>query len=403
MFSFWREADPVARRTLIAASLGWMLDAFDVWIYALVLTSVKADLSLSAATAGGLQGLTLLASALGGIAFGLVANRWGRVRALMVSVLLYSVFTAACGLAQTALQLALFRVGLGIGMGGEWASGAALVSETWKPEHRNRAMAFMQSAWAVGLGLAALVNWLVQDVAHLNWRAVFLVGIAPALFAWWVRRRVPEPAAWHASRARGERVSLGRALAAPGWGITIALILMNACTMFGVWGFNTWVPSYLKSPAVGLTNAQMNGFLMVMQVGMWFGYVLFGYLSDAFGRKRVYVSYLRVRGADRGRVRVDDDAVGAARAGADHGILRDRLLQRVRRGDGRVLSDRGARDGAGLHLQPRAYRLRGRTVPARQPDLDARLRLRVERRGRRVCDRGAAVVVHPRRVRTAQT
>lgn len=292
MFSFWREADPVARRTLIAASLGWMLDAFDVWIYALVLTSVKADLSLSAATAGGLQGLTLLASALGGIAFGLVADRWGRVRALMVSVLLYSVFTAACGLAQTALQLALFRVGLGIGMGGEWASGAALVSETWKPEHRNRAMAFMQSAWAVGLGLAALVNWLVQDVAHLNWRAVFLVGIAPALFAWWVRRRVPEPAAWHASRARGERVSLGRALAAPGWGITIALILMNACTMFGVWGFNTWVPSYLKSPAVGLTNAQMNGFLMVMQVGMWFGYVLFGYLSDAFGRKRVYVSYL---------------------------------------------------------------------------------------------------------------
>ena len=168
MFSFWREADPVARRTLIAASLGWMLDAFDVWIYALVLTSVKADLSLSAATAGGLQGLTLLASALGGIAFGLVADRWGRVRALMVSVLLYSVFTAACGLAQTALQLALFRVGLGIGMGGEWASGAALVSETWKPEHRNRAMAFMQSAWAVGLGLAALVNWLVQDVAHLN-------------------------------------------------------------------------------------------------------------------------------------------------------------------------------------------------------------------------------------------
>ena len=205
MFSFWREADPVARRTLIAASLGWMLDAFDVWIYALVLTSVKADLSLSAATAGGLQGLTLLASALGGIAFGLVADRWGRVRALMVSVLLYSVFTAACGLAQTALQLALFRVGLGIGMGGEWASGAALVSETWKPEHRNRAMAFMQSAWAVGLGLAALVNWLVQDVAHLNWRAVFLVGIAPALFAWWVRRRVPEPAAWHASRARGAR------------------------------------------------------------------------------------------------------------------------------------------------------------------------------------------------------
>jgi len=202
------------------------------------------------------------------------------------------VFTAACGFAQTVLQLAVFRVALGIGMGGEWASGAALVSETWKPEHRNKAMAFMQSAWALGLGLAALVNWLVQDVFGGNWRTVFFVGIAPALFAFWVRRRVPEPAAWRQVREQRAPVSLGRALAAPGWRVTAALVLMNAFTMFGVWGFNTWVPSYLKSPGVGLSDAQMNGFLFTMQIGMWFGYVLFGYLSDAFGRKRVYVGYL---------------------------------------------------------------------------------------------------------------
>ena len=292
MFTFWREADANARRALWAASLGWMLDAFDVWIYALVLSSVRADLSLSAAIAGGLQSLTLLASAVGGLAFGVLADRWGRVRALMVSVLIYSVFTAACGFAQTVLQLAVFRVALGIGMGGEWASGAALVSETWKPEHRNKAMAFMQSAWALGLGLAALVNWLVQDVFGGNWRTVFFVGIAPALFAFWVRRGVPEPAAWRQVREQRAPVSLGRALAAPGWRVTAALVLMNACTMFGVWGFNTWVPSYLKSPGVGLNDAQMNGFLFTMQIGMWFGYVLFGYLSDAFGRKRVYVGYL---------------------------------------------------------------------------------------------------------------
>lgn len=292
MFTFWREADASARRALWAASIGWMLDAFDVWIYALVLPAVRADLALSAATAGGLQSLTLLASAVGGLAFGVFADRFGRVRALMASVLIYSVFTAACGLAETVLQLAVFRVALGIGMGGEWASGAALVSETWKPEHRNKAMAFMQSAWALGLGLAAMTNWLVQDVFGGNWRTVFFVGLAPALFALWVRRGVPEPAAWREVRAQRAPVSLRRALAAPGWRVTVALVFMNACTMFGVWGFNTWVPSYLRSPGVGLSDAQMNGFLFTMQIGMWFGYVLFGYLSDAFGRKRVYVGYL---------------------------------------------------------------------------------------------------------------
>jgi MFS family permease len=170
MFAFWREADPSARRAFWAASIGWMLDAFDVWIYALVLSSVRADLGLSAATAGGLQSLTLLFSALGGIVFGVLADRWGRVRALTLSVLLYSVFTAACGLAQDVVQLAVFRIGLGIGMGGEWASGAALVAETWRREHRDKAMAFMQSAWALGLGLAAIVNWVVQDVLGLDWR-----------------------------------------------------------------------------------------------------------------------------------------------------------------------------------------------------------------------------------------
>src|SRR5262245_5685464 len=113
-----------------------MLDAFDVMLYALVLSAVRTDLSLTREAAGDLQSLTLLASAAGGLLFGVLADRWGRTRALMLSVLIYSVFTAACGLAQSALQLAVFRIFLGIGMGGEWASGAALVSETWKARDR---------------------------------------------------------------------------------------------------------------------------------------------------------------------------------------------------------------------------------------------------------------------------
>ena len=292
MFAFWREADPAARRALIAASIGWMLDAFDVMLYALVVNAVREDLKLSGEVAGLLGSLTLLASAAGGMAFGVFADRVGRTRALMLSVLIYSVFTALCGFAQSAMQLAVFRIGLGIGMGGEWASGAALVSETWKPKDRGKALGLMQSSWAIGYGLAALANYLVQDVAGFGWRAVFFVGVAPALFALWVRHRVEEPQVWREARATAGPVSIGRALAAPGVSITVALILMNACTMFAWWGFNLWVPSYLKSPEVGLTSAQMNGFVIVMQVGMWLGYVTFGFASDAIGRKRTYVAYL---------------------------------------------------------------------------------------------------------------
>jgi MFS family permease len=293
---FWSEATPAARRALIAASLGWMLDAFDVMLYALVLTSLRTDLGITAAAAGGLQSLTLLASAAGGLMFGVIADRWGRVRALMLSVLLYSVFTAACGVAQTAAQLAVFRIFLGIGMGGEWASGAALVSETWPDRHRGKALGLMQSAWAIGYALAAIVNLVVQDIMGLGWRAVFFVGVFPALYAFWVRRRVEEPALWREARARPSRVSLGQAIGGSMLGVTVAITLMNACTMFAWWGFNTWVPSYLRlSPAaggIGLSSAAMNFFIVAMQAGMWFGYVTFGFVADNVGRKVTYIAYL---------------------------------------------------------------------------------------------------------------
>jgi MFS family permease len=273
-----------------------MLDAFDVMLYALVLTSLRSELAIDAKTAGGLQSLTLLASAAGGIMFGILADRQGRVRALMLSVLLYSIFTAACGLAQTAAQLAIFRIFLGLGFGGEWASGAALVSETWSDKHRGKALGLMQSSWAIGYALAAIVNLLVQDVFGFGWRAVFFAGVLPGLYVFWIRRNVEEPALWRASRSRPARVPLGAAIGGPMLGVTIALTLMNACTMFAWWGFNTWVPSYLRlapsAGGIGLSGAAMNVFIVAMQVGMWFGYVTFGFVADRVGRKWTYVTYL---------------------------------------------------------------------------------------------------------------
>ena len=142
MFAWWREADIPARRAFVAAALGWMLDSFDVMLYALVLAALIQDpaLQLSTAVAGQLGAATLLAAAAGGVAFGVIADRIGRKRALMAAVLIYSIFTAACGLAQTVAQLAVFRILLGFGMGGEWATGVALVSETFPARHRGKAL-----------------------------------------------------------------------------------------------------------------------------------------------------------------------------------------------------------------------------------------------------------------------
>jgi MFS family permease len=294
--NWWRDADPSAKRAVIAAALGWMLDSFDINLYALVLPALMKSLALDQTTSGLMQSLMLVAAAIGGIAFGLLADRWGRARALMLSVLLYSIFTAACGLASTAIELAVFRILLGLGMGGEWASGAALVSETWPDEHRGKALGFMQSFWAIGIVLAAIVNWLVQDVFGFDWRMVFFVGVLPALFTVWVQRRVEEPARWRAARASGPPATLRQAIGGPRLGITTALSLMNACTLFGYWGFNTWVPSFLRAPAAeggpGLSNAMMSAFVIVNNIGMWFGYVSYGFVSDKFGRKRSYLVYL---------------------------------------------------------------------------------------------------------------
>lgn len=295
LFSWWHAGSPEARRALVAASLGWMLDSFDVMLYALVLASIMPDLGLTKDMAGALGSVTLLASAAGGLFFGVVADRYGRTRALMASVLIYSIFTAACGLSQTIAQLAIFRVLLGIGMGGEWASGAALVSETWPAEHRGKALGLMQSAWAVGYGTAAIVTAIV--LPRWGWRGVFFVGVLPAFFTLWVRRRVKEPEMWRAARAapaaaRGRFTDIFRGGMRR---LTLAVTIMNAFTMFGWWGFNLWLPGYLSLPVsqggVGLTTGVMSAFVVAMQVGMWFGYVTFGFISDAIGRKRAYVIY----------------------------------------------------------------------------------------------------------------
>jgi MFS family permease len=296
LFGWLKGAPPASKRSLAAASLGWMLDAFDVMLYALVLAYLMKDLGMSKPMAGFMGSLTLVASAAGGILFGLVADRFGRTRALRASILIYSIFTAACGLATSAAMLAVFRVCLGLGMGGEWASGAALVAETWPAEHRGKALAFVQSFWAVGYALAALVTALVYP--KLGWRFVFFLGAAPALLVFWIQSKVEEPAIWLESKARGETGGPGRFAGLRGrlLRVTVFVTIMNAFTMFGYWGFNLWIPAYLSlardAGGMGYSPARMPLLVAFMQIGTWLGYLTFGYISDALGRKLTYRAFL---------------------------------------------------------------------------------------------------------------
>ncbi len=294
--SWWREAPPEARRSLLAASLGWMLDSFDVMLYALVLAALMADLGMDKSTAGFLGSLTLAASAFGGMIFGVVADRFGRRRALMASILIYSVFTAACGLATGVLMLAVFRIFLGLGMGGEWASGAALVSETWPARHRGKALGLVQSSWAVGYAAAAAVQALVLPI--FGWRPVFFIGILPALLTVWIRKKIPEPELWKTRRAvpGSGKSGFAQIFSRERLRTTVLITAMNAFTMFAWWGLNLWIPAYLSLAAgeggIGLGTRLMSGLIIFMQLGMWFGYVTFGFISDRIGRKKTYVGYL---------------------------------------------------------------------------------------------------------------
>jgi MFS family permease len=287
------------RRSLVAGGLGWMLDAMDVMLYSMVLSYLMRDLGMDKASAGLLNSLTLLASAIGGLLFGFLADRVGRTRSLMLSILVYSVASGACGLSDTILQLAIFRFVLGLGMGGEWTTGAALIAETWPAEHRGKALGLMQSTWAIGEMIAAAVVALV--LPRFGWRAVFFVGVLPALLVFWIRRDVPESPIWldrKTSEAGGSlRILWRKDLRRNG----LLATAMNACGMFGYWGLFTWIPAYLSLPVSeggrGLDLMRTTTWLVLMGVGKWFGYALFGFFADSAGRRKSYVAYLLVASA----------------------------------------------------------------------------------------------------------
>lgn len=297
----FREATPAQRKTLIAAALGWALDAFDVMLYALVLTYVMRDLHMEKSTAGWLATLTLLASGIGGVLFGFIADRIGRTKALMLSIATYSVCSFASGLATSVAMLAVFRFVLGLGMGGEWNTGATLVAETWPTHLRAKAIAIVQSSWALGYAAAALVAGLL--LRHTNWRVVFFVGIVPALVILWIRRSVPESEMWRERQlqpaAQKQSAPFSEIFSRRYLRNTLALLFLNFFGMFAWWGLFTWLPPYLSLPVSeggrGFSVMGTTALLVTLNIfGMFPGYATFGWVADAIGRRLSFIFYTAV-------------------------------------------------------------------------------------------------------------
>ena len=289
--------------------MGWALDAFDAMLYSLVLAMLMRDLGMSKTTAGSLGTLTLLASGIGGVLFGFLADRIGRKHALMASILTYSVCSFASGLATSIGMLAIARFVLGLGMGGEWNTGATLVAETWPTEFRAKAISIVQSSWALGFAAAALVAGPVSR--YYGWRAVFFVGILPALVTLWIQRKVPESEMWK-ERATfdAKRVSdtelprLANSASASILDIfsprfakhTFALLFYNFFGMFAWWGLFTWLPPYLSLPVEqggrGFGVLGMTTLMVVLNLcGMFPGYASFGWVADHIGRRTAFLVY----------------------------------------------------------------------------------------------------------------
>ena len=309
-----RQATPGQRRTLLAASMGWALDAFDAMLYSLVLALLMRDLGMSKTLAGSLGTLTLLASGIGGVLFGFLADRIGRKQALMASILTYSACSFASGLATSITMLAAARFVLGLGMGGEWNTGATLVAESWPTEFRAKAISIVQSSWALGFAAAALVAGPVAR--YYGWRAVFFVGILPAIVTLWIQRSVPESEMWRernlprddgskdpllANAARSGAPdfasnSIRTIFRAPYARHTFALLLFNFFGMFAWWGLFTWLPPYLSLPVDqggrGFGVMGMTTLMVVLNLfGMFPGYASFGWVADHLGRRRAFLIY----------------------------------------------------------------------------------------------------------------
>jgi MFS family permease len=284
--------DRRAWRALFAAQIGWMLDAMDFLLFSFAVIPIREEFHLSNATMGALTSVALIASAIGGMVFGRLADRLGRVRALTLSILLYSAATAGLATSAALWQLVAWRLLVGLGMGGEWSCGSVLVAETWPAEHRGKAMGLMQSGWAIGALIAAAASALI--IGRYGWRVLFLIGALPAIAAFFIRRNVEEPAIWRERPTEKSRWS--EMFGQPFIRRTVIATLLSSSVLVAFWGVTSWLPTFLATPlakgGAGLTVASSASWLIALQGGAFFGYISFGWIADRIGRRPAFTFFM---------------------------------------------------------------------------------------------------------------
>jgi MFS family permease len=286
---------------LFVAWLGWVFDAMDATIYAIVLHPALHELlrtsnGPTAAERIGWYGgiifsIFLIGWAIGGIAFGIAADRFGRTKVLMATIIIYAAFTGAAALAQDWWHLAIYRFLTALGIGGEWAAGAAIVAETWPEDKRAKAAGILQSAWAVGFFLAAGFNLLFKD--SYGWRGLFLIGVLPAFVAFLVRWWVKEPDRW--THAHAQRViPLSAIFEGELKRSTLVGSALAFVAVFGLWGSTNWAPTLIhelpefQGADTPTLTKSVSYAIMALNAGAIFGYLGFGPLADRFGRRPVF-------------------------------------------------------------------------------------------------------------------
>ena len=300
------------RRALVAAAVGYGLDGFDLLILSFALSGIITSFGLSDVQAGSLSTITLLGAVVGGIVFGALADRHGRVRVLTWTVLIFAVFTGLSALAQGYWDLAAYRFIAGIGIGGEFGIGMALAAEAVRADQRARATSWVGVGFQLGVFAAAIVSAPV--IALWGWRALFVIGLFPAIFAFIIRRGIDEPEAFVKAQKDTEKLaedadreaaqisggsgqvglpeSFGAKIAAlvkdrETVKITLALTILTSVQNFGYFGIITWLPNYLSEQMdLGVTKGSLWTAVTVM--GMLAGILIFGQVADRLGRRPAF-------------------------------------------------------------------------------------------------------------------
>jgi MFS family permease len=284
--------DAEARKALWGSALGYAMDGFDLLILGFMLRSISADLHLSPTQGASLVTITLVGAVIGGIVFGILSDRLGRVRVLTWTIVLFAVFTGMCALAQGYWDLLLYRGIAGLGLGGEFGIGMALVAEAWPAAKRARASSYVGLGWQSGVLLAAVVTPLLLPV--IGWRGMFVVGIFPALVAYVIRRNLHEPEVFIANKARNPDAAFSlRLLMADKETVKMSLGMIILCSVqnFGYYGIMIWLPNYLSTQFnYGLTQTAV--WTAVTIAGMALGIFMFGHIADRLGRRPAFLGYM---------------------------------------------------------------------------------------------------------------